>query len=206
MSGSILPEVHLVRHSETAWSLTGQATGRTDIPLTIRGERDALNLGALLQCQGFLQVLTSPSQRAQRTAVLAGFGDWAQPGPDLMEWDYGAYEGRRTAELQAERPGWSLFKDGCPDGETLQAVGARAERVIDRTRVLGGNVLVFAHRDLLRVLAAGWLGLPAVDARLLYLDTAAHSILGCHHDVGEPVIRLWNERPRPDVGEPEVSM
>jgi len=199
MSGGSLPEVHLVRHGETAWSLTGQATGRTDIPLTHRGERDAQGLGALLQGQSFLQVLTSPLQRARRTAALAGFGDRAQPDPDLMEWDYGAYEGRRTAEIQAGRPGWRLFKDGCPDGETLRAVSARAERVIDRIRLLSGNVLVFAHRDLLRVLAARWLGLPAADARHLYLDTAAHSILGYHHNLDEPVIRLWNEGQRRNV-------
>jgi len=205
MSGGILPEIHLVRHGETAWSLTGQATGRTDIPLTNRGERDARELGALLQGHSFLQVLTSPLQRAQRTAVLAGFDDCARPDPDLMEWDYGAYEGRRTAEIQAERPRWRLFKDGCPDGETLQAVSARAERVIDRIRVLGDDVLVFAHRDILRVLAARWLGLPAADARHLYLDTATLSILGYHHDLDEPVIRLWNERQQRKVHEPNRS-
>lgn len=194
MSGGNLPQVYLVRHGETAWSLSGQATGRTDIPLTERGERDARALGVLLQGHSFLQVLTSPLQRAQRTAALTGFDDRAQPDPDLMEWDYGAYEGRRTAEIQAERPGWRLIRDGCPDGETLQAVSARAERVINRIRVLGGNVLVFAHRDIMRVLAVRWLGLPAADAGHLYLDTTALSILGYHHDLNEPVIRLWNER------------
>jgi broad specificity phosphatase PhoE len=205
MSGSILPEIHLVRHGETAWSLTGQATGHTDIPLTHRGERDAQELGTLLQGRSFVQVLTSPLQRAQRMAALAGFDDCAQTDPDLMEWDYGAYEGRRTAEIQAERPGWRLIKDGCPDGETLQAVSARAERVIDRIRVHGGDVLVFAHRDILRVLAVRWLGLPAADARHLYLDTAAHSILGYHHDLDEPVIRLWNERQRRSVRKSDSS-
>ena len=199
MSGGILPQVHLVRHGETAWSLTGQATGRTDIPLTDRGERDAQKLGGLLQGQSFLRVLTSPLQRARQTAVLAGFGDRAELDPDLMEWDYGANEGRRTAEIQAERPGWSLFKDGCPDGETLQAVSDRADHVIARTRMLDGNVLVFAHRDLLRVLAVRWLGIPAADARHLYLDTATHSILGYHHNLEEPVIRLWNEGQRRNV-------
>jgi broad specificity phosphatase PhoE len=205
MSGGVLPEVYLVRHGETTWSITGQATGRTDIPLTSRGERDAQELGTLLQGQNFLQVLTSPLQRARRTAVLAGFDICAQTDPDLMEWDYGAYEGRRTAEIQAERPGWRLLKDGCPDGETLQAVSARAERVIDRIRVLGGDVLVFAHRDILRVLAVRWLGLPVADARLLYLDTAALSILGYHHDLDEPVIRLWNERQRWNAHQPDSS-
>jgi probable phosphoglycerate mutase len=189
----MLPQVYLARHGETAWSLSGQATGRTDIPLTHRGERDAQELAKQLQGLRFVQVLTSPLQRARRTAVLAGFDECAQPDPDLLEWDYGAYEGRRTAEIQAERPGWRLFEEGCPDGETLQAVSVRAERVIDRIRALGGNVLVFAHRDILRVLAARWLGLPAADARYLYLTTASLSVLGYHHDLDEPVIRLWND-------------
>ena len=189
----ILPDVYLARHGETAWSLSRQATGRIDIPLTPRGERDAQQLGTHLQGLSFVQVLTSPLQRAQRTAELAGFGDCAQPDPDLMEWDYGAYEGRRTAEIQAERPGWRLFEDGCPDGETLQAVSMRAERVIDRIRALVGNALVFAHRDILRLLAARWLGLPAADARYFYLTTASLSVLGYHHNLDEPVIRLWND-------------
>jgi broad specificity phosphatase PhoE len=193
MSGGILPEVYLVRHGETAWSLSRQATGRADIPLTDRGERDAQELGTQLQGLSFVQVLTSPLQRARRTAVLAGFDDCAQLDPDLLEWDYGAYEGRRTAEIQAERPQWRLFQDGCPDGETLQAVSVRAERVIDRIRALEGNVLVFAHRDILRVFTARWLGLPAADARYLYLTTSSLSILGYHHNLDEPVIRLWND-------------
>lgn len=205
MSGGVLPQLHLVRHGETAWSLTGQATGRSDITLTTRGERDAQKLGGLLKGQTFLKVLTSPLQRARQTAVLAGFGDRAEPDPDLMEWDYGANEGRRTAEIQAERPGWSLFMDGCPHGETLQAVSDRADHVIARTRMLDGNVLVFAHRDLLRVLAVRWLGLPAAGARHLYLDTATHSILGYHHNLDEPVIRLWNEGQRRSVRQPDGS-
>lgn len=196
MSDENLPQVHLVRHGETAWSLSGQATGRTDIPLTKHGERDARELGTLLRGKSFLKVLTSPLQRAWRTPELAGFDVSAQRDPDLMEWDYGAYEGRRTAEIQSERPGWNLFNDGCPDGETLQAVSARAERVIDRVRASRGDVLVFAHRDILRVLAARWVDLPAADARRLYLDTAAHSTLGYHHDLDEPVIRLWNQAAR----------
>lgn len=189
----ILPEVYLARHGETAWTLSGQATGRTDIPLTHRGERDAQELGTLLHGLSFVQVLTSPLQRAQRTAELAGFDDCAQPDPDLMEWDYGMYEGRRTSEIQAEQPGWRLFEDGCPEGETLQAVSVRTERVIARIRAQRGNVLIFAHRDILRVLTARWLGLPAANARYLYLSTASLSILGYHHDLDEPVIRLWNE-------------
>ena len=189
----ILPEVYLARHGETAWTMSRQATRRTDIPLTDRGEHDAQEMGAVLQGLSFVQVLTSPLQRAQRTAELAGFGDRAQPDPDLMEWDYGTYEGRRTAEIQAERPGWRLLEDGCPKGETLQAVSARAERVIDRIRTQRGNVLIFAHRDIMRVLTARWLGLPAANARHFFLTTASLSILGYHHDLGEPVIRLWND-------------
>jgi len=189
----ILPVVYLVRHGETAWSISGQHTGRTDIPLTEQGERGAQELSARLKGVSFAKVLTSPLQRARRTAELAGFGDCAQPDPDLMEWNYGAYEGRRTADIRAERPGWRLFKDGCPSGETLQAVSVRADRVIGRVRALGSDVLVFAHRDILRVLTARWLGLHAVEARNFYLTTAALSILGYHHDLDEPVIRLWND-------------
>ncbi|MDQ3194792.1 MAG: histidine phosphatase family protein [Pseudomonadota bacterium] len=188
-----LPQVYLVRHGETAWSLSGQATGRTDIPLTEHGERDAHELFARLKGMSFSKVLTSPLQRARRTGELAGFGDCAQPDPDLMEWDYGAYEGRRTAEIRTARPGWRLFKDGCPGGETLQAVSVRADRVVGRIRAPGGDVLVFAHRDILRVLAARWLSLSAVEARYFYLTTASLSILGYDHDLDEPVIRLWND-------------
>lgn len=196
MSGD-LPQVYLVRHGETAWSLSGQATGRTDIPLTERGERDAQALTARLKGLSFVNVLTSPLQRAQRTAELAGFGELADVDDDLAEWDYGAYEGRRTADIRAERPGWRLLEDGCPNGEMLAAVSLRADRVIGRIRALSGDIsgdaLVFAHRDILRVFAARWLGLQAVEARRLYLDTASVSILGYHHDLQEPVIRLWND-------------
>lgn len=187
------PEIYLIRHSETAWTLSGQHTGRTDIPLTARGERDAHALGARLQGLGFAQVLTSPLQRARRTGELAGFGASAQTDSDLMEWDYGVYEGRRTADIRRERPDWRLFEDGCPDGENASAVGVRADRVIGRIRALPGNVLLFAHRDILRVLAARWLGLAAVEGRRFYLTTASLSILGYDHDLNEPVIRLWND-------------
>ena len=192
MSGD-LPQVYLVRHGETAWSLSGQATGRTDIPLTERGERDAQALIARLKGLSFVNVLTSPLQRAHRTAELAGFGELADVDDNLAEWDYGAYEGRRTADIRAERPGWRLLEDGCPDGETLAAVSLRADRVIDRIRAVSSDALVFAHRDILRVFAARWLELHAVEARRLYLNTASVSILGYHHDLHEPVIRLWND-------------
>jgi broad specificity phosphatase PhoE len=189
----IFPKVYLIRHGETAWTLSGQHTGRTDIPLTGEGERDAQALSARLKGMSFARVLTSPLQRARRTGELAGFGECAQPDPDLTEWDYGAYEGRRTIDIRAERPGWRLFKDGCPDGETLAEVSVRADRVIGRIRALESDVLVFAHRDILRILATRWLSLTAVEARHFYLTTASLSILGYDHDLDEPVIRLWND-------------
>jgi len=188
-----LPKIYLVRHGETAWTLSGQHTGRTDIPLTERGERDAQELSARLRGMTFAHVLTSPLQRARRTGELAGFGARAEADAALMEWDYGAYEGRRTADILAERPGWRLFEDGCPGGETVDAVGARADRVIARVRARAGNVLLFAHRDILRVLAARWLGLAAREGRYFDLATASLSVLGYHHDLDEPVIHLWND-------------
>ena len=188
-----LPQIYLVRHGETAWTLSGQATGRTDIALTDQGERNAQELGPRLKGLNFAQVLTSPLQRARRTAELAGFGKDTDIDADLTEWDYGAYEGRRTADIRAERPGWRLLENGCPGGETLEAVSARADRVVDRIRLLQGDSLIFAHRDILRILAARWLRLHAVEARNFYLTTASVSILGYHHDLDEPVIRLWND-------------
>ena len=196
MSGA-LPQAYLVRHGETAWTISRQHTGRTDIPLTERGERDARELGARLRGLTFTKVLTSPLQRARRTGELAGFGESAEIDPDLMEWDYGAYEGRRTSDIRAERPGWRLFEDGCPGGETLAEVATRADRVIARVRALGGDVLVFAHRDLLRILAARWVALPALEARRLHLETASLSVLGYDHDLDEPVIRMLNDARHP---------
>ena len=191
MNGT-LPKVYLVRHGETAWAISGQHTGRTDIPLTEQGERDAQKLSARLNGLIFAKIFTSPLQRARRTGELAGFGKSAEIDPDLMEWDYGDYEGRRTVDIRAERPGWRLFEDGCPGGETLVEVATRADRVITRIRTLENNVLVFAHRDILRILAARWVALPALEARRLYLATVSVSILGYDHDLDEPVIRLLN--------------
>ena len=191
-----LPLVYLVRHGETAWSLSGQATGRTDLALTEQGERDARGLRARLHGLSFAGIFTSPLQRARRTAELAGFGERAEPDADLAEWDYGAYEGLRTAEILAQRPGWRLIEDGCPDGETLATVSLRADGVIGRVRGLNDDALIFAHRDIMRIVAARWLGLNAVEARRLYLDTASVSILGYHHNLDEPVIRLWNDARR----------
>lgn len=187
-----LPKVYVVRHGETAWSLSGQHTGRTDLPLTEHGEQVARALSARLQDLHFAQVLTSPLQRARRTGELAGFGATAVADPDLMEWDYGDYEGLRSADIRAQRPGWRLFEDGCPGGETLAEVTARAERVIARMRALESDVLVFAHSHILRILIARWIALPAFEARRLHLATASVSVLGYDHDIDEPVIRSLN--------------
>jgi len=188
-----LPEVYLARHGETAWTLTGQHTGRTDLPLTARGEQNALSLCLRLQGATFTRVLVSPLARARRTCELAGFGGQAEIDADLQEWDYGQYEGQRTADIRQERPGWDLFRDGCPGGESVEAVGARADRVMARLRGVEGNVVVFSHGHFLRVLAARWLGLPAGAARHFVLSTAALSILGYEHTRDEPALRLWND-------------
>jgi broad specificity phosphatase PhoE len=193
-----LPVVYLARHGETAWSLSGQHTGRTDLPLTERGEQQARALGPRLRGASPVEVLTSPSQRARRTADLAGFGGLAKIDPDLAEWDYGQYEGRRTADILAERPGWFLFRDGAPGGERPDQAGARADRVIQRIRAIGGNVLVFSSAHILRVLAARWLGLEAAGGRYFVLATSSLSILGYEHNLAEPVIRLWNETHQPE--------
>jgi len=188
-----LPEVYLARHGETAWTLTGQHTGRTDIPLTGRGERNARSLAQRLTGVAFARVLTSPLSRALRTCELAGFGGQADIDPDLQEWDYGQYEGRRTADIRQERPGWDLFRDGCPGGESVEAVGARADRMLARLRAVEGKVVVFSHGHCLRVLAARWLGLPVGAAHHFVLSTAALSILGYEHTRDEPALRLWND-------------
>jgi broad specificity phosphatase PhoE len=188
-----LPVVYLARHGETAWSLSGQHTGRTDLPLTELGERNARALGERLRELAFAKVFASPLQRAVRTCELAGFGSAAALDPDLAEWDYGQYESRRTAEILAERPDWQLFRDGCPGGETVDQVGARADRVVSRVRAVGGDVLVFSSAHILRVLAARWLGLEAAGGRYLLLGTASLSLLGYEHNLAEPAIRLWND-------------
>ncbi len=191
-----LPTVYVVRHGETAWSRTGQHTGLTDLPLTAAGEQAARALAPRLQSVPFALVLTSPLQRAARTCDLAGFADAARLDPDLYEWDYGAYEGRRTDQIRAERPQWELFRDGCPGGESVLAVAARADRVIARVRACGGNALVFSSGHILRVLAARWLGQPPETGRLLQLGTASLSMLGYEHGPDEPVVHLWNEMRR----------
>jgi probable phosphoglycerate mutase len=189
---SAFPQIHLVRHGETAWSLSGQHTGRTDMPLTAVGEAAARGLAERLKGLSFSAVWSSPSQRAYNTSVLAGFGDRSVRMDDLQEWDYGAYEGRTTKEILAERPGWTVFRDGCPQGETAADVGARADKVIGRLRAANADILIFSSAHFLRVLAARWLGLPPEGGALLVLDTASISVLGYEHDLGEPVLRRWN--------------
>jgi probable phosphoglycerate mutase len=192
--GELLPIVYLARHGETAWSLTGQHTGLTDLPLTERGERNARRLGERLHGFTFATVYTSPLQRAARTCALAGFGTVAQVDPELVEWDYGQYEGRRTAEITAERPGWQLFRDGCPGGESPEQVGLRADRVIERLRALSGATLLFSSGHFIRVLAARWIGLGAsAPGRHFLLSTASLSAMGYEQDRSRPVIRLWND-------------
>lgn len=189
-----LPTVYLARHGETAWSLTGQHTGLTDLPLTERGERTARRLGERLQALTFAKVFTSPLQRARRTCELAGFAVIAETDPDLVEWNYGDYEGRRTTDIRAERPGWQLFLDGCPAGESPQQVATRADRVIRRVRSIDGDVLLFSSGHLIRVLASRWLGLElSANARYFMLSTASLSALGYEHDHSRPVIQFWND-------------
>jgi probable phosphoglycerate mutase len=188
------PTVTLVRHGETEWSAAGKHTGRTDIPLTPEGERKAARVGQRLAGRTFDRVFTSPLQRAARTCALAGFGDRAVVDPDLLEWDYGAYEGRTSRDIQAERPGWLVFRDGCPGGETAADVGARVDRVIARLRAVEDRAILFTSAHVLRVLTARWLGLPPSEGRLFMLDTASVSVLGYEHDSkDEPAIALWNE-------------
>lgn len=183
----------MVRHGETAWSRSGQHTGLTDLPLTETGERDARGLAARLAGRAFTRVLTSPLQRAARTCELAGFGAASLRDPDLVEWNYGDYEGLRTAEIHALRPGWNLFRDGCPGGESPADVGVRADRVIARLRAGGGDVLLFSSGHFLRTLAARWIGLPPAAGQYFILGTATVSVLGYEHDATEPAIRSWNE-------------
>jgi len=188
-----LPRLYIVRHGETEWSLSGQHTGRTDLPLTEKGEAKARLLAPRLAGRRFALVLTSPLQRAARTCELAGFGAVAEREAGLVEWDYGAYEGRRTGEIKAERPDWDLFRDGCPNGEMPDDVAARADRVIAKVRAVGGDVLAFGSGHILRVLTARWLGMPPPGARYFVLDTTSLGTLGYEHDESEPAIRLWND-------------
>jgi broad specificity phosphatase PhoE len=188
-----LPEVYLARHGETAWTISHQHTGRTDLPLTARGEDNAWGLHDRLRGLVFDRVFVSPLRRARQTCLLAGFTEQAVSVADLTEWDYGEYEGLTTVEIRRRRPAWSLFRDGCPGGESVAAVGARADRVIARLRSMPGRILVFGHGHFFRVLAARWVGLPPGNASRFVLGTAALSILGYEHGPEDPAIRLWND-------------
>jgi probable phosphoglycerate mutase len=190
------PTFYLVRHGETAWTVTGQHTGRTDIPLTATGERHALGLAQRLAGRSFAAVFTSPLQRAARTCALAGFGAIAQTDGDLVEWDYGAYEGKTSAQIKAMQPDWHLFRDGCPSGESVEQVAARADRFIAKVRAFGGDAIAFSSGHFSRMLAARWLGLSPIEGRRFYCDTASLGVLGYEHSCAEPVIRLWNENCR----------
>jgi broad specificity phosphatase PhoE len=189
-----LPVIYIARHGETAWTLTGQHTGLTDLPLTPQGERNARALADRLTGLKFAKVFTSPLQRASKTCALAGFGAVAEVDRDLVEWNYGEYEGLRSAEIRAKRPGWQLFRDGCPGGESPSQVIARADSVLRHVRDVQGDVLLFSSGHFIRVLAARWIGLePSVNSMSFLLSTASLSAVGYDQDLSRPVIRLWND-------------
>jgi broad specificity phosphatase PhoE len=187
------PLIYLARHGETAWSISGQYTGLTDLPLTERGEENAKRLGKRLVGTTVTRVFTSPLQRASRTCELAGFGIVASSDPDLVEWNYGRFDGKTNVEILRDQPGWELFRDGCPGGESIGDVVARAQRVVDRIRAAEGSVLLFSHGHFLRVLTTCWLGLEPTASRCLELETAALCILGYKHGLQDPVLHLWND-------------
>ena len=193
MAHEELPLVYLARHAETAWSLSGQHTGLTDLPLTAGGEVRAQKLGAVLSRLSFAGIFTSPLRRAMRTCELAGFGEKAEILPELVEWDYGEYEGLRTLEIRSKRPGWEIFRDGAPGGESPEQVAARADRVVERVRAVSGNVLLFSSAHFLRALATRWVGIDMLVARSLMLDTASISVLGYERNLERPVIQVWND-------------
>jgi len=198
----MLQQLFLIRHGETEWSLSGRHTGRTEIPLTERGEQDAEALGNRLRTLQFSAVLTSPRGRARRTCELVGLAEAAESDPDLAEWNYGDFEGLTSAEIFKKHPAWNLFLDGCPNGESPSQVSDRADRVIARVRQREGNVAVFSHGHFGRVLAARWIGSPASLARRFFLATASSSVLGYEHGrADEPVIKLWNEESRNGSGD-----
>jgi probable phosphoglycerate mutase len=185
--------VYLARHGETAWSLSGQHTGLTDLPLTARGERNARQLGERLRGMTFAKVFTSPLQRASKTCELAGFGGVAEVDRDLVEWNYGDYEGLLSKEIQAKHPGWQIFRDGCPNGESPQQISDRADRVVKRVREVNGDVLVFSSGHFLRSLVARWLGEELSVGRFFLLTTTSLSALTYEHGLSEPAVKLWND-------------
>lgn len=192
------PTIYFVRHGETAWSLTGQHTGRTDLALTANGEAQARALTPSLQAIAFTHVLTSPLRRARQTCALTGLSSAAVVEPDLIEWDYGAYEGQLSVDIRQQRPGWSLFDDGCPGGEMPGQVAARADRLIAKLAGLSGNIALFSHKQFGCSLAVRWIGLAVAEGQRLALDTASLSVLGTdEHHSGTCVIELWNFVPGP---------
>jgi probable phosphoglycerate mutase len=193
--------IFLIRHGETEWSLSGRHTSRTDLPLLERGETDARSVGEALRSVEFALVLTSPALRARRTCELAGLRRPAEIEPNLAEWFYGDYEGRRSAEIVRERPDWDLFRDGCPGGETPGQVSARVDRVLARARGVDGNVALFSHGHLAHAAGARWIGLPVLQARHFSVAPASVSVLGlARGDSGDPVLSLWNARPGRPLG------
>lgn len=196
-----LPVVYLARHGETEWSRTGQHTGLTDLPLTEQGEQNARFLGERLRQLAISRVATSPLQRARRTCELSGFLSRAEVDPDLVEWDYGEYEGKTGADIRVHHPGWDVFVDGCPGGESPQQVAARADRVVRKLRAYSDNTLLFTSGHFIRVLAARWVGSdPGLLGRKFLLDTASLSALGYDRALSRPIIALWNQSsvvPRP---------
>jgi broad specificity phosphatase PhoE len=189
-----LPDIYLVRHGETKWSLSGQHTGLTDLPLTKGGEEQARRLRRRLTSMTFAKVLSSPLQRALRTCELSGYGSVAEVDRDLVEWNYGNYEGRKRPEILTERPRWNVFRDGCPNGESPEDVAIRADRVLSRIRQVDGNVLIFSSGHFLRVFMARWLSLEPSGGRFFKLGTATLSVLAYdHNNRDEPVLRLLNE-------------
>jgi broad specificity phosphatase PhoE len=192
----MVESVYVVRHGETAWSKSGKHTGRTEISLSDEGERKARLLGERLKPLHFTRVLVSPRQRALRTCDLAGLGTGAETDPDLAEWDYGDYEGLLSADILRARPGWNLFRDGCPNGESPDQVASRADRLLARVRSMEGRVALFSHGHFSRVLAVRWVGLPVRDGEFLLFDTASLGVLSYEHqNPSSPVIGRWNIPP-----------
>jgi probable phosphoglycerate mutase len=189
-----LPVIYVARHGDTAWSISGQHTGLTDLPLTSEGEEHARALKDRLAGIAFAKIFTSPLQRARTTCALAGFGSAAEIDNDLVEWNYGRYEGLRSAEIHAERPNWDLFRDGAPGGESPAQAAERADNVRRRVRSLKGNVLLFSSGHFIRVLAARWIGLePSCHCNSFLLGTASVSVFSYDRDLSRPVIQLWND-------------
>jgi probable phosphoglycerate mutase len=190
---SRLPKLYLARHGDTEWTDLRRKTGRTDLPLNEQGEQRARQIGERLQQFSFAQVFTSPLQRASRTCALAGFGSVAEVNSDLVEWDYGRLEGKSTADIQQDRPGWELFRDGCPGGESPLDVAQRADRFISRVFAADGDVLAFSSGHIIRMIAARWLGLPPGAGRFFYCRPASVGVLDFEHENrNEPIIGLWN--------------